>query len=76
MTDFLYEAIGISIWSVAKVAVIFALFVYVLFAVIVVRQVKLMGKTLNGNLNLPLRIISWIHLLLALLVVFLAFVIL
>lgn len=76
MPDILKETIGISVWAVAKVAVLFALFIYLLFAVIVVRQVKLMGETLNGNLNLPIKVIAWIHLLVSIFVFILALIIL
>jgi len=35
---------------------------YLAFGVIVVRQVGLMSKTLKGSLDLPIKIIAWIHL--------------
>jgi hypothetical protein len=65
MQDILKELIGISVWTVGKIAILFALSIYILFAVIVVRQVKLMGQTLNGHLNFIIKLVGWIHLLVA-----------
>ena len=63
-------------WILLKLLFLVAFLIYVAFAVIVVRQVKLMIQTLNGVLNLPLRMIAWIHLLVALIAFVLAIVIL
>ncbi len=63
-------------WILLKILFLVAFLIYVAFAVIVVRQVNLMIKTLDGVLNLPLRMIAWIHLLAALIVFVLAVVIL
>lgn len=63
-------------WILLKILFLVAFLIYVAFAVIVVRQVNLMIKTLNGVLNLPLKMIAWIHLLAALIVFVLAVVIL
>jgi len=63
-------------WIILKILFLAALFIYVAFAVIVVRQVKLMSQTLNGVLDLPLRLISWIHLLVAITVFLLALTVL
>ena len=63
-------------WILLKILFLVAFLIYVAFAVIVVRQVNLMIKTLDGVLNLPLRMIAWIHFLAALIVFVLAVVIL
>ncbi|MFZ5365851.1 MAG: DUF5657 family protein [Patescibacteria group bacterium] len=68
--------LSVSIWSVAKILVCFAILIYVVFAIVVVRQVSLMTETLNGQLELPLKVISTIHLLGAILVFLLALIIL
>jgi len=63
-------------WIFLKILFLMGFFIYLAFAVIVVRQVKLMSQTLNGILDLPLKMIAWIHLLAALIVFVLAVVIL
>ena len=68
--------IGISVWFVAKIFVIFAMFIYLIFALVVVRQVKLMTDTLEVGFELPIRILSYVHLVFAVLVLLAAFVIL
>lgn len=67
---------SISIWSVAKILVCFALLLYIVFSIVVVRQVSLMTETLNGQLELPLKTIATIHLLGAILVFVLALLVL
>lgn len=52
-------------WIFLKILFLMGFFIYLAFAIIVVRQVKLMNQTLNGILDLPLRMIAWIHLLVA-----------
>lgn len=49
---------------------------YVAFAIVVVSQIKQMTSALNGMLELPLRLFSWIHLLVAVIAFLLALVIL
>ena len=66
----------ISIWGVAKVLILIALAIYLIFAVVIVRQVYAMTKVVSGELDLAIKIAAWIHLVLTLLVVFLAVVIL
>lgn len=57
--------INLPVWFFAKIAFLFAILVYVFFAAVVVRQVYLMTQTLQVGLETPLRIIAWIHLLVA-----------
>ncbi len=68
--------LNISIWSVAKVFIIIALIIYLIFAIVVIRQVNSMTKVVSGQLNIPLRILSWVHLLFTLLVIVLSIVLL
>lgn len=63
-------------WILLKGLFLVAFLLYIAFAVIVVRQVKLMSQTLNGVLNLPLKLIAWVHLLVALIAFVLALIIL
>jgi hypothetical protein len=49
---------------------------YILFSLVVIKQVGLMVKSLNGQLDLPLKLIAYIHTGLALGVFVLALVVL
>ncbi len=61
-----------TFWLLAKVGLILFLMMYVVFAVIVVRQVKLMTKTLKVGFELPIELIAYLHLVFSLLVLFIA----
>lgn len=62
----------LDIWALAKLFVLVFLGVYVAFAVVLVKQVKLMTAVLDGNLNLPLKALALAHLVLAGMVLLLA----
>jgi hypothetical protein len=68
--------VDFNIWLGVKICVLLALGLYILFAFVVVRQADLMSKTLNGALNLPIKIIAWLLLFLTLAVFILALVVL
>ena len=53
-----------SVWTVLKLLILFALVIYLVFAVVVIRQVKLMTNTFKTGYETWLRIISWLHLIL------------
>jgi len=75
--EFLVKTIpNLSIWWVIKVLFIIGLFLYLAFAVIVIRQVGLMSKTLNGEFSILLKSIAWVHLIISLGVFLLAIFIL
>lgn len=69
-------SLTISPWIFVKLLFLLGLLIYVAFAIIVVRQVKLMSQTLNGAFDLPLKLISWVHLGVALAVFIFAWMIL
>ncbi len=48
-------------WFIKGFFVIGMLF-YFAFGIVVVRQVALMSKTLNGAIDVPIKILAWIHL--------------
>jgi uncharacterized protein DUF5657 len=54
--EFFTQNWQLEIWLVAKLGVLLALFLYFMFSLVVVRQIKLMGKTLNGLLEKELMI--------------------
>ncbi len=58
--------LNFNIWGVAKIFVILALVIYVIFALVVVRQVKLMTEVVSGIMTGFLRLVSWVFFLFAL----------
>ena len=54
------------IWTIVKWAYVFAAGIYVIFSLVVMAQLKSMTSTLNGALDLPLKVIGWVHMLVAL----------
>jgi len=73
---FLDLLINIQIWSVVKLFILFALGLYLVFAYMVIREVNLMSRTIQGVFNLPIKIIAWLNLLLAVLVFIFSLVVL
>jgi len=65
-----------SPWTFVKLLFLIGLLIYIAFAVIVVRQVALMSRTINGNFSLPIKLFSWVHLGAAVAIFVLALVIL
>lgn len=63
-------------WVLIKPLFLVAFLLYIAFSVVVVRQVKMMSQTLNGILDLPLKLITLAHLGIAVFVFLLALVIL
>jgi hypothetical protein len=63
--DFL---LNIDIWFFVKIFYLLALTVYLVFAFMVIREVDLMNKTLKGVFNLPIKLIAYIHMVLAVLI--------
>ncbi len=55
---------NLSVWGVFKLLILFALALYLVFAVVVIRQVKLMTNTFKTGYETWLRSISWLHLIL------------
>ncbi len=74
--DILDFVVKITIWHVLKFFILLALVVYLFFAIVVLRQVKIMTKTFETGFELPLRIISWIHLILVCILIIIGLVIL
>lgn len=66
----------LSPWVFAKLIICICLTVYLFFGLLVIRQVDLMSKTLNGILNLPLKLIAWIHFVTAIVIFLLSILIL
>ena len=76
MTDPLTSLPVINVWLVVKYLYLFVIAMYIIFAVIMVRQIHLMTSTLNGNFDFSIKVIGYVHFLLAIFVFFLALVVL
>lgn len=72
MNNLINSIIGFSIWGVAKFLIILALIIYLIFAFVVVKQIKMMTKVVSGELDFPIKILGWLHFLFAICIIFLA----
>ena len=52
----------VSVGDMAKVLIVFGLGVYLLFAVVVIRQVGLMCRALSDERSWGLKLVAWLHL--------------
>lgn len=67
---------GISIWLVVKVAALILLGMYLVFSLVVVRQIKLLTDTLSLGFEAPIIMLGYIHLAFAVLVFLAALIVL
>ena len=49
------------IWEIVKLIMLFGLLFYLLFTVVIIRQVQLMTRTVTGELDKTIRIVAWAH---------------
>lgn len=68
--------LNISVWLVVKIFTLIALALYNVFAIVIVRQVKLMTDALEVGFEALVKLLSYAHLAFAILVFILALVIL
>jgi len=68
--------INFDIWMIAKVMVLFALLLYLVFSFVIVKQTKIMTETLELGFEKVVKLISLIHFVLAIGTFFLALIIL
>lgn len=68
--------LSLSVWGVAKWFVVFGFGIYLVFAFVVVRQVKLMTDTLEVDFEKPVIFLAYIHLLFAICVLLLSVIVL
>jgi hypothetical protein len=67
---------AISIWFILKIVAIVLLSMYLIFALVVVRQVKMMTSTLQIGFEGLAKMFSYVHLIFAVLVLLFAIIIL
>jgi len=65
-----------NIWPLVKVFVLFGFGLYIIFALVVVRQVQLMTKTIQMNFEIPVKMLAIGHFLFAVAVFLFALIIL
>ncbi len=68
--------LDVSVWAVLKIFVLIAMLLYIAFALVVVRQVQLMTKTLNLGFEFPVKTLALLHLIAAAVLFALALIIL
>lgn len=68
--------LGISLLLIGKVFALFALVLYLIFALVIIRQVALMTATLDVGFGAPIKLLTYIHLGFAVVVFILALIIL
>ena len=64
--------IGISLLGIAKFFVLFAIGIYIVFALVIIKQVSLMTKTVEVGLEGFIKLIAWAHLAFAVVVFLIA----
>ena len=68
--------LDISTWLIFKIFILIALIVYLVFSLVVVRQIRLMTETLKVSAGGILRTVSYFYLALAIGILLLALIIL
>lgn len=64
------------LWIFVKILFVIGFGLYLAFAVIIIRQVKIMGEVVEGLSIWPLRILAWVHLLVAIFLFLLTLIVL
>jgi len=67
---------GFDFWILIKTLALVLLAMYIVFAFVITRQVKLMTRTLHLGFESPAKILSYLHLAFAVFVFFAALIIL
>ena len=55
------ESTGLTVWLLIKFGLMVGLVIYTGFVVMIVRQVELMSRSLNGTFKKPLKTVAWGH---------------
>jgi hypothetical protein len=62
------------VWVFVKILFVIGFALYLAFAVIIIRQVKIMSEVVEGLFIWPLRLLAWIHLGVAVFIFLLALI--
>jgi hypothetical protein len=68
--------IDISTWQIVKWFLVFGEVIYLVFAYVIVKQVRVMLETLDIGFSYPVRLVAYLHFLFALGIIILSVVIL
>lgn len=74
--QFINSAININPYSIVKIFIIIGLLMYIIFSIVVVRQVQLMSDVVEGHGQHGMKIISLVHAVIIVLLFLLALIIL
>lgn len=61
MTDIL-PTVEFAVWQTVKVGMLLFLVLYIIFSVVVVKQVHLMTETLKVGFEVPVKVVAYLHL--------------
>ena len=67
---------SINIWYFVGILYMIFLFIYVIFALIIVRQIYLMTHTLNGSLDKSIKTFGYLHFIFSVVVFIIGWIIL
>lgn len=68
--------LGFTIWAVVKILILIFLAIYIIFALVLIKQVTLMTTTLEVGFETQLKLLSYLHFLFAIAVFAFAIIIL
>jgi hypothetical protein len=76
MNNFQSFFLNFQVWGIAKFFMLFAIVIYIVFALVVVKQVKLMTNALELGYESILKLMAYLHLAFSILVFIFALIIL
>lgn len=77
LNSFANVATGVAVfWNIVGLFYILGFVLYALFSILVVRQVYMMTSTFKTSAELPLKILSFLHLIFAIGLIFFAYTVL
>lgn len=53
--------LGIDLWFAVKIMFIIGMILYLIFGLVIIRQVGHMTKTLKVGFETPIRLLAWVH---------------
>ncbi len=59
---FLHWLLVLNVWQVVKGCILLGLVFYLMFAIVMVRQIQLMCETVNTGMDWLIKLIGWVHL--------------
>jgi len=72
----LFFNLHFEVWGLIKLAILLGLFLYLGFALMILRQVGLMSRALNGAFSGPLKFFAWIYFIASIVIFFIAAILL